>query len=878
MKLFTKIIAGVLLCGMLCGALASCGGNGGGTTNPGTNPTGKKYDPERDPVRFAIEGQDGVFSPFFSTSAYDSEITGLTQIGLLAVSGKEAKLTAGDAEACVAKAFTETRLDEQGNPLPGGSDENTAYTEYAFLIKKNIKFSDGTPLTIKDVLFNLYVYLDPVYTGSATIYSTDIVGLTEYLTQGEAENAEKFNEGFVTKAEARIAAISDYCQYMIRKDNPSAPGGAGVLPEDTTQVLGDIALVKELFAKELATDYQSAQSSLEDYTKEYTINKVWQLFLYMEGVATVLTDPRTGYQVKDENGKYKIDFTTYETFVADYVAENWQKIQSANPGMTETAARAQAEQEYVTSIVWQRYIEYDAENLNYSGLQGVLAGSASYVTILERFTAEAKADYFDDLKSRGELAYPEVSGITTEKVTSFDGVELDGEYDVLKIRIYKVDPKAIWNFAFTVAPMHYYSDEKTIASTRFGVEYGSVDFMNNVVKAPEKLGVPVGAGAYMASKQGGLAEGETRPTKDKFCQNNIIYYERNPYFETVGSELHNAKVKYIRYQVVNSAQTIAALGTDEVDVGTPSGTAANIKEIASYEHLSTTEVDTNGYGYVGINAKYVPDVNVRRAIMSAMDTSLVLDYYPEGSCTRIFWPMSTTSWAYPKDNRVTPYYPLKTADEILAMLEDAGYEQRIDSNGKPMLGKADDSGVWKQLAYTFTIPGSTNDHPANMMFERAAETLNSIGFKISVKTDNWALKKLATGELTVWAAAWSSTVDPDMYQVYHIESNASSTANWGYSAMKADKNKYAWELDLVYRLSDQIDLARATTVQSERIPLYKEALEMVMELAVEMPTYQRKDLTVFNSAKIDRNSLTPASEIGPNNGLFSRIWEMDFVK
>ena len=51
-----------------------------------------------------------------------------------------------------------------------------------------------------------------------------------------------------------------------------------------------------------------------------------------------------------------------------------------------------------------------------------------------------------------------------------------------------------------------------------------------------------------------------------------------------------------------------------------------------------------------------------------------------------------------------------------------------------------------------------------------------------------------------------------------------------------------------------------------------------MELAVEMPTYQRKDLTVFNSSKIDRNSLTPDNEIGPNNGLFSRIWEMDFVK
>ena len=194
-----------------------------------------------------------------------------------------------------------------------------------------------------------------------------------------------------------------------------------------------------------------------------------------------------------------------------------------------------------------------------------------------------------------------------------------------------------------------------------------------------------------------------------------------------------------------------------------------------------------------------------------------------------------------------------------------------------MLGKKDEAGVWKQLTYTFTIPGSSNDHPAALMFERAAESLNSIGFKISVKTDNWALKKLATGDFAVWAAAWSSTIDPDMYQVYHIESNAGSTSNWGYPAMKSDRDKYSYELEIVTALSELIDKARETTVQSERIPIYKNALEKVMELAVEMPTYQRKDLTVFNSAKIDRNSLTPDSEIGPNNGLFARIWEMDFV-
>ena len=877
MKLFKRLVSALLLAAMLVTTLAACK-----KKNPTDDPDGpdkpsSKYDTERDPVRFAIEGQDGVFNPFFSTTAYDSEIAGQTQIGMLTVSGKNATISFGENQACVTLDFTETRLDENGNPISGGTDGNTAYTEYAFLIKNGIKFSDGTPLTIKDVLFNLYVYLDPVYTGNATIYSTDIVGLTEYRTQGEAENEEEFNSGFVVKAEARMQAIYDYCQYMIRQSNPTAAGGPGILPSDTKQVLGDIEIVKTLFKEELATDYQTAIESLEDYQKEYTIDTVWQLFLYLEGITPVMVNSSTGYQVKDENGKYKIDYSTYIDFVNDYVNENYKRIQSANAGMSEADAKAAAEKEYVTDIVWKRYIEYEAGSLNYSGIQGVIFGSASQATMLERFTAEAKTDYFADIKASGELAYPTISGITTEKTKNFNGVSYDDEHDVLKIRINKVDPKAIWNFAFTVAPMHYYSNEETIKNTRFGVDYGSTDFMNNVVKDPDKLGVPVGAGPYKASKQGGLADGEKYPSKDKFCQNNIIYYERNTYFETVGKELNNAKIKYIRYQVINSAQTIATLGTDGIDVGTPSGTADNIAEIAKYSHLSMKEVDTNGYGYVGINPKFVPDVAVRRAIMHAMDTALVLNYYPEGSCTRIFWPISTTSWAYPKDNRTSPYYQYKTSEEILNMLVEAGYEQRTDEKGNKMLGKKDEAGVWKQLTYTFTIPGSSNDHPAALMFERAAESLNSIGFKISVKTDNWALKKLATGDLAVWAAAWSSTIDPDMYQVYHIESNAGSTSNWGYPAMKSDRDKYSYELEIVTALSELIDKARETTVQSERIPIYKNALEKVMELAVEMPTYQRKDLTVFNSAKIDRNSLTPDSEIGPNNGLFARIWEMDFV-
>ena len=60
-------------------------------------------------------------------------------------------------------------------------------------------------------------------------------------------------------------------------------------------------------------------------------------------------------------------------------------------------------------------------------------------TILDLFTAEAKSAYF----AGSEKAVPNISGITTRKEKSrFNGKSLDGEYDVLTIKINGVDPKA----------------------------------------------------------------------------------------------------------------------------------------------------------------------------------------------------------------------------------------------------------------------------------------------------------------------------------------------------------------------------------------------------------------------------------------------------
>jgi hypothetical protein len=63
---------------------------------------------------------------------------------------------------------------------------------------------------MEDVLFNMYEYLDPVYTGSSTMYSIDIKGLKEYRTQTADENAaELLESNAASNARARIRVLRE---------------------------------------------------------------------------------------------------------------------------------------------------------------------------------------------------------------------------------------------------------------------------------------------------------------------------------------------------------------------------------------------------------------------------------------------------------------------------------------------------------------------------------------------------------------------------------------------------------------------------------------------------------------------------------------------
>lgn len=859
------VLAVVVAVSTIC--IVNCNGN--------KEDNGKIYDNENDPLVFSSQAVDKVFNPFFSTAAADSNVVGLTQISMISNDSKGNPVW-GDDEAVVVKDM---------ETVEKGKADVDKTTTYYFVLKNNVKFSNGTPLTMKDVLFNLYVYLDPAYTGSSTMYSTDIVGLKEYRTQASTETEQdSFGTQFQHAATARIQALIAACSDILDNNNAAT---ADIVKEAlqslqnegleaNAHLVEDYEKTIELFKKELESDYSNSKDGYidlkfyDDKKKEYPglLTTDVEMFLYNEGYITW----------SKKEGKLLSSLTNDPTEL-----KTWTEEQAINTVFADKIPDDLEEvlTYWATSASLNSYI-YNQEMENYFKTEG---SSKIYKNISGIKFANRK----DPVVVKGKTyAAPQYEA---------DGSVKDGYNEVLSITINDVDPKAIWNFSFTVAPMYYYSDEERINAfdyeENFGVEYASQTFMENAVKNPEKLSVPVGAGPYAASKASG---GITNIEEGDFYDNGLIYFERNPHYV-----MGPAKIKKVRYQIVSSAQMENNLYGGYVDFIEPNAKKETIDKLKAKKSdgIGYKNIQTAGYGYIGVNAGKIPDIEIRQAIMHAINTKQCVNYYTT-TAKEIYRPMSLSSWAYPKG--ASPYYTFVGAtvpsyevlragnpafydfvlengikegaklteaqqkDFIRSLVEKAGYTE--GSDGIYVKGS-------QKLKYTFTIAGEDKDHPAFDAMWQAKEILDDCGFSITVTTDANALKKLSEGSLTVWAAAWGSTIDPDMYQVYHIDSTATSTLNWGYKQIKANVGgKYDYELGLVKELSDIIEEARKTNDQKERTEYYARALDIVMQLAVELPTYQRDDLFAYNANKIDVSTFTPDNELSPFMGLTSDLYNV----
>ena len=457
------------------------------------------------------------------------------------------------------------------------------------------------------------------------------------------------------------------------------------------------------------------------------------------------------------------------------------------------------------------------------------------------------------------------AGVSTgDGAPNVSGLTRTGDYS-MTLHMTQFDATAIYNVGFTVAPLHYYGDEAL-----YDYENNSFGFVKgDLAGVKAKNTQPLGAGPYVFDN---YANGVVT------LRANENYYKGAPVTEVL-----------LMQESVDS-DYVPGIVTGTYDVAQPSindATVLAIKDANSNDELvgdtlTTVLVDYRGYGYLGINADLVnvdgePGSDASKALRKGFMTlfsvyrdTVINSYYGDRAAV-IQYPISNTSWAAPKpadEGYMTAYSVDVDGNPI--------YDASMSQEDKYAAAKEAAIGYFKAAGFTFDeaagkftdvtetyevmIPGQgTQDHPAYGVAVAASEVLDSLGIKLQVNdvgTSVWN-NALESNTAMMWAAAWQSTVDPDMTQVY---SSANAHGNG------TNSNHYSVD-DAA--LDELIAAGRSSADTEYRKSVYKNAMEIIMDWGCELPLYQRKDCSVFSSERVDTDTIP--SDMTPYWGWYAEV-------
>ena len=757
-----KILALVLALVMVL-ALCACGSSTPAPAEseaPTAEPEAPAVEENNSTLVYATATFGQKFSPFFYTTAYDEEVVSNFTGGLLAADRGGAIIHHGIEGETVEYNGTDYTYYGMGDVEVVQNDDGSV--DYNLTMRDDIVFSDGTPATIDDVIFGIYVMADPSYDGSSTVYALPIEGMADYY------NSQQYLYKLLAEA---------------GRDN-------------TDFSLWDEATQTAFWASIDAAGAKLAQEVVDSVVGRYNTDEYTGV---IEATPDeIAADP--ALQVKFGMNMWGYgDAWTEGATVADF----WAAIEANYDSVIEAA-----ETETAGSSIW---------------------------------------DLMDDFADYDKLV------ATGDDVPNIKGIIRTGDYS-LTVHMTSYDATAIYNMSFIIAPLHHYGDvsKYDYDNNKFGFDKGDL----SGVKA--KTSDPLGCGPYIF----------------KSYENGVVTMEANPtYF------LGEPKTKTILFKEGEDADYVPGIVTGTYDLAVPSIseetlnaiTDANSNGELTGDTLTTILVDYRGYGYLGINADLVniagdPGSEESKALRKGFMTVLavyrdtVINSYYGDRAAVIQYPISTTSWAAPQpadegyraaysvDADGNDIFDSSMNDEqkydaalkaAVTFFEKAGYT--FDADGKVASAPAG-----APESYEILIPGQgKQDHPTYGIATAASKALETIGIKLSVNDVGSSVwnNALEGNTAQMWVAAWNSTADPDMYQVYHSTNAHGKGTN---------SNHYQVDDPAL----DALIIDGRTSADTEyRKSVYKQAMEIIMDWGVELPVYQRKDCTVASTIRVDCDTL-----------------------
>ena len=740
-KTLSMLLAGAMLATALtgCGSSASSSAESVASSEATSEAAATDTGSSDGTLVLADTGFEGKFSPFFAASSADQHVIDLTNIALLGADRKGEMILKGiEGET---REYNGTDYTYYG-PADCEVTENADGTvTYAINMRDDLVFADGTPITIDDVIFNLYVYMDPTYDGSATLYSMPIAGLDDYrssmttLSKLIAEAGEDNTDNSLFTAEQQKAfwdAVNE----------------------------GGTAFAQEIVDSCVAAGYA-------DEGDVAAAASAWGF----DGLAA--------------------DATAKDFFLA--IAEKYD---------------------------W-----------NFASMEAETAGSA-----------------LSDLIPADVYAYSTTGVATGADVDTVSGIVKTGDYS-MTITTTELSNSMIYQLQLPIASLDYYGDRSLYDydNHSYGFKKGDLSKVRSVTSTP------LGAGAYTFNKY----------------SDGVIYLDANPsYYQG------EPAAKHVNMKETQEADKITGVQAGTIDISDPSYSLEAANQIATINGgnsdldgsvITTRLMDFRGYGYIALSATNVKvgddpaseeSKNLRKAIMTVIAAyrDEGIDSYYGDTATVINYPISNTSWAAPSvtddgyqiaystdvDGNEIYTSDMKSEDKYAAALQAAlGYFEAAGytvANGQITAAPAG-----AKMEYQINIGASGNgDHPSFQTLTNAAAALKTIGFTLTVNDMANASDLFASyqsGAAEGWVAAWQSTNDPDMYQLYHSQ----GATNY-YAINDTD-------------LDELIMAARATTDQEARKAMYKEAMEIILDWGVELPVYQRSEATIFSTERVNIDTI-----------------------
>lgn len=401
------------------------------------------------------------------------------------------------------------------------------------------------------------------------------------------------------------------------------------------------------------------------------------------------------------------------------------------------------------------------------------------------------------------MADPNYDGRYYSYVQGLEGYEEYAEGDAENLSGVKVIDDYTISFTFKEAlavnlgycgmfimPKHYY-----------GFEKGDIETLKS------KMLEPLGSGGY-----------------------KFVAFEPGQYLQFEANEdyfLGTPKIKNVILKFVTPDTQMAELETGSVDVlDAVTNTVENLETMERMGFVRLNSFLNNGYSFLGLNLRdpRLADKNVRQALTYGLDRKSFVDSFFQGHGVVCNVPISPVSWAYTDGlaQKLNEYE--YNPDKAIELLEEAGWKLGED-------GIREKDGM--KLDFVLSI--YPDAEWVGQLAAVAKDNWSKLGINVEIESMDFNSlmdKVYEEQDIQIWGQAWSLSIDPDAYGIFHSSQAVAPGNNAGGFINE--------------RNDELLELGRKTVDQEERKKIYEEWGLLINEELPYIFIYQRENWNMVN--------------------------------